>query len=103
VVFSFHADSRIDEGANYNLTMRRGISQAGERGYVRLDLRGDAINVKAPSDLDLPHINDAEMHLWRAAEAQGATINAIGATRPVCVWCQTRLPDSIPIVTELKS
>ncbi len=28
---------------------------------------------------------------------------ALGATRPVCVWCQTRLPDSIPIVTELKS
>jgi hypothetical protein len=66
--------------------------------------RGDAWNMKspAPSDLsDLERINDAEMHLLRAAETEGATINAIGATRPMCPLCQERLPDSIPIVTEL--
>jgi pretoxin HINT domain-containing protein len=79
------------------------VSQAGVRGWVRPGLRGDAINVRAPSDLDLPHINDAELHLWRTAEEQGATINALGATRDVCLWCQARLPDSIPIVTPLKS
>ena len=46
--------------------------------------------------------NDAEMHLYRAARDEGATINALGATRDVCGWCQKRLPDDIPIVTPLK-
>jgi hypothetical protein len=49
-----------------------------------------------------PHINDAEMHLHRAAEAEGATINALGATRDVCAFCQQRLPANIPIATPLK-
>jgi hypothetical protein len=46
----------------------------------------------APSELSgLEGINDAEMHLLRAAQDQGATINAIGATRPVRPLCQERL------------
>ena len=73
-------------------------------GYVRPAIRGDAFNMTspAPSELSgLEHINDAEMHLLRAAQDEGATINAIGATRPVCPSCQESLPDEIPIVTEL--
>jgi hypothetical protein len=79
------------------------VSQAGRRGYVRPGIRGDAIAVKSPileGDIP-PHINDAEMHLSRAAREQNATINAIGATRPVCHWCQRRLPGA-PFVTPLK-
>jgi hypothetical protein len=63
------------------------------------------VNVRAPATGDaasLPHINDAEMHIYRAAQAQGATINMIGATRPVCGWCQLRLPLDVRIVTEVK-
>ena len=81
------------------------VAAAGKSGYVRPAIRGDALNVPspAPSELSgLEHINDAEMHLLRAAQNQGATINAIGATRLVCEWCQVRLPGNIPIVTELK-
>ncbi|GAA0484539.1 hypothetical protein Ade02nite_87750 [Paractinoplanes deccanensis] len=83
------------------------VAGAGRDGRVPRAVRGNgkAINVKSPAPPDqahLPHINDAEMHLYRAAQARGATINAIGATRPVCGWCQSRLPDDIVIVTELK-
>jgi hypothetical protein len=81
------------------------VAAAGKSGYVRPAVRGDALNMRAPASADLAgleHINDAEMHLFRAAEQQGATINTIGATRPVCAWCQARLPSDVPIVTELK-
>ncbi len=81
------------------------VAAAGKSGYVRPAVRGDALNMRAPASADLTgleHINDAEMHLYRSAEQQGATINAIGATRPVCPWCQARLPSDVPIVTELK-
>jgi hypothetical protein len=82
------------------------VAAAGRSGYVRPAIRGDAFNMTfpAPSELSaLERINDAEMHLFRSAQEQGATINAIGATRPVCTLCQERLPSEIPIVTELDS
>ena len=81
------------------------VAGAGKRGYVPPAIRGDAINVRAPAPNELSgleHINDGEMHLHRAAQQHGATINALGATRPVCGWCQDRLPADIPIVTPLK-
>jgi hypothetical protein len=82
------------------------VSQAGMKGYAEPRIRGNAINAKAPAkgadEFGLKHINDAEMHLYRAAEDEGATINALGATRDVCTFCQKRLPDNIPIVTPLK-
>jgi hypothetical protein len=80
------------------------VAGAGDTGYARPAIRGDAFNMKSPAPSylsDLVHINDGEMHLYRAAYAQGATINALGATRPVCPSCQERLPSNIPIVTEL--
>ena len=85
--------------------MEMWVAGAGKEGYVRPAIRGDAINVKAPAPSalsSLPHINDAEMHIYRTAQAEGATINAIGATRPVCTWCQAALPAYVPIVTARK-
>jgi hypothetical protein len=79
---------------------------AGKSGYVRPAIRGEALNMASPAPSELSGrlgINDAEMNLFRAAQEQGTTINAIGATRPVCYLCQMRLPDEIPIVTELGS
>lgn len=83
------------------------VASAGVKGYVRPGLRGSATNVRYPITRGLeammPRINDAEMHLYRSAKAMGAKINAMGATRPACPWCQFRLlPRGVPIVTELK-
>ena len=56
--------------------------------------RSPEYGVPRPSELSgRLGINDAEMNLSRAAQEQGTTINAIGATRPVCYLCQMRLPD----------
>jgi hypothetical protein len=79
------------------------VAAVGQSGYVRPGVAGGAFNMTSPvrSALSgLENINDAEMHLYRAAYEQGATINALGATRPVCASCQENLPDDIPIVTE---
>ena len=80
------------------------VAAMRKQGYVRPKFRGDARNVKFPEPPDIaqnyPHINDAEMHIYRTAQKEGATIMAIGATRPACAWCQERLPDSVPIATD---
>ena len=81
------------------------IAGAGRNGFVRTALRGGALNMKSPAPGDLSglkKINDAEMHLLRSALRQGATINAIGATRDVCLTCQARLQGKAPIVTPLE-
>jgi RHS repeat-associated protein len=81
------------------------ISAAGQTGYVRPLLRSaggdEAINMKAP-DLNSTEagVNDAERQLARSA-GPADTINAMGATRPVCKLCQAALPD-MPFVTPLK-
>jgi hypothetical protein len=74
-----HEISRTTYGAAH-VTLPSGeeqvwVSQAGQGGYVRPGIRRDAIAVKSPIlDGDIPpHINDAEMHLSRAAREQNAT------------------------------
>lgn len=75
------------------------VAAAGKTGYVRPIVRGEAQAVASPAAGPLEgieRINDAEMHLLRFAQGEGATSCAIGATRPVCSFCQMRLPDEIP-------
>src|SRR5262249_17823342 len=102
-----------DGGTTYaaaHVTTRLGVDEmwvagAGKTGRAPRRIRGNAFNVKSPAEgpeAAEPHINDAEMHLHRAAEAEGATINALGATRDVCAFCQQRLPANIPNLTTLK-
>jgi hypothetical protein len=79
------------------------VAAAGESGYVRPGIADGAFNnMPFPARAALSglenineNINDAEMHLYRAAYEQGSTINALGATRPVCTSCQERLPDEV--------
>jgi hypothetical protein len=80
------------------------VAGAGKKGYAPPRIRGDARGVSSPAKpqhADLPHINDAERHLQRTARREGATIEAIGATRDVCEHCQEVLPKS-KIVTPTK-
>ncbi len=79
------------------------VAAAGKKGYVPPRIRGDARVVQAPGrpeDQALPHINDAERAINRVLRREGATLEAMGATRPVCSHCQEVLPKN-KIVTEL--
>lgn len=67
------------------------IASAGVRGYVRPDLKnkGDkVINNLHPKGQPGNHLNDAEGKLMREAKKRGATIKALGATKPMCNTCQ---------------
>ena len=82
----------------------KSVVTGGAGASPQVGREGEALNMTSPAPSELSGrlgINDAEMNLFRAAQEQGATINAIGATRPVCVLCQRRLPNEIPIVTDL--
>ena len=71
------------------------VSAAGKKGYVPPRIRGKAtvkVNPGKAQHQDLPHINDAERALKRAAEAEGAEIEAMGATRPMCDNCKAVIP-----------
>jgi RHS repeat-associated protein len=70
------------------------VSAAGQKGIVPNRIAGSARRVIRPGrdrDQSLPHINDAERALLRQARAEGVTIEAIGATRPMCQFCQEAL------------
>jgi hypothetical protein len=81
------------------------VAGAGKTGNIPKRVRGDAVKIvspaKKPDKFGMESINDAEMHLNRFAKRKRATINAIGATRDVCTFCQLRSPD-LPFVTPLK-
>ena len=63
---------------------------AGGRGYVRPGIRGRTTSVPSPwpAPNNDTRVNDAERHLLRRASQEGATILAIGATRPMCPVCE---------------
>jgi hypothetical protein len=70
------------------------VSAAGKKGYVPPRIRGGAtvvVRPGRPQDQGLPHINDAERALLREARRQGATVDAIGATRRMCDHCTVAL------------
>jgi hypothetical protein len=80
------------------------VAGAGRTGYVPPNLRAGGLNVPSPAKpwhTSLPSINDAERHLLRAANREGAVIEAIGATRAVCLNCQSVIP-RYKIVTRVK-
>jgi RHS repeat-associated protein len=71
------------------------VAAAGQRGYVPPRIRGRAdrmiVAPARPQHAHLPHVNDAERALLRAARREGATIDGIRATRPMCDHCQDAL------------
>lgn len=81
------------------------VAGAGKKGSVPGRVAGDARIVPStakPQHSDLPHINDAERHILRTARREGATVNAIGATRPMCGHCENASPKRA-IATKTKS
>jgi hypothetical protein len=66
------------------------ISSAGQKGFIRTDIRGNdkVVKNKLPEGDNINRLNDAEQSLMREAEAQGSEILAMGATRDMCPACQ---------------
>ena len=67
-------------------------AEAGEQPNTpRRQYRPDGATTKNephPAYTPRSHLNDAEAHLIRAAQKEGATIKAMGATREMCPICQ---------------
>lgn len=66
------------------------VAAAGKDGYVRPDLRGNMRNTRAPVGQSFKGVNDAERHILRTAQREGARIISIGNTRRagMCQNCQ---------------
>lgn len=86
------------------------VAGAGKRGYVPPRIRTAAgtekvITNKSPLGDQTNRLNDAEQTILREANAQGASINEIGATRDMCQACQGAFNDQNlinTVVTPLK-
>lgn len=66
------------------------ISSAGQKGLVRTDIKKNdkVIKNKRLEGNGENRLNDAEQTLMREADAQGAEILAMGASRDMCPKCQ---------------
>ena len=74
------------------------ITGAGKDFYVHPGLKTEEMKVKSrnlhPDGKPGNNLNDAESKLIRQAEAEGARIKAIGATREMCPTCQGAAKDA---------
>ncbi|WP_262151740.1 hypothetical protein [Chryseobacterium foetidum] len=69
------------------------VAAAGKKGYVPPRIRKAAgtekvVTNKVEEGNSQNRLNDAEQTILREAKAQGATVEEIGATRPMCPMCQ---------------
>ena len=74
------------------------IASAGQEKRVPRKFRTDMMKIKAsnihPDGQRGNNLNDAESKLIRQAQAEGVTIKAIGASREMCLVCQTAADDA---------
>lgn len=68
------------------------VAAAGKEGAVRTGLRLGHHYIIDKGEERTRHENHAEKRLLRAALAEGAIIQAIGATRPICEECAKQIP-----------
>ncbi|AYN04390.1 hypothetical protein [Flavobacterium sp. 140616W15] len=84
------------------------VSSAGKKGYVPPRIRKatgteKVIKNKSISGDSINRLNDAEQTILREANARGATIEEIGATRDMCKACQNAFSNQLnTVVTPLK-